>query len=125
MDLSKFDTREKASAGIEAPLVIGGETVFGDDDKPVTFNTKGLDDPDVYALVMKAHNATSRTQKEVVESDLKLARAAITGWSGNFTVGGEKLEYSKANIEKVCSIPLLRKAVLSPIGDEARFMNGS
>jgi hypothetical protein len=125
MDLSKFDTREKASAGIEAPLVIGGETVYGDDDKPVTFNTKGLDDPEVYDLVIKNRATTSRTQKEVADGDMKLARVAITGWSDNFVLAGEKLAYSKANVEKICAIPVLRKAVLSPIGDESRFMNGS
>ncbi len=125
MDLSKFDTREKASAGIEAPLVIGGETVYGDDDKPVTFRTKGVADPEIHALVLKSIKSGDRTPKEVIESDIKLARVAIVGWSDNFTVVGEKLEYSKANIEKVCANPVVRKAVLRPIFDEAAFMNGS
>jgi hypothetical protein len=125
MDLSKFDTRQKASEGIEAPLIIGEETVYGDDDKPVTFRTKGIADPEVHAALLKIVDGKGRTAKESAEFDMKLARIAIIGWSDNFEVEGEKLEYSKANIEKVCANPVVRKAVLSPIFDEKSFMKGS
>ncbi len=44
MDLSRFDTREKAHEGVDVPLVINGETQIGRDGGPVTFKMRGVAD---------------------------------------------------------------------------------
>lgn len=125
MDLSRFDTREKASAGVDVELVIDDEVIYGDDGKPVTFRIKGIADQEVYAAINSGTKSRDRTLEEVKQSDLKIARAAVVGWSDNFTVNGEKLPYSRENIAKVFETAAIRRAVLLKVMDEQRFMNGS
>lgn len=124
-DLGKFDTREKASAGVLFPLVIGGETVVGDDGKPVTFKIRGMDDEDVNRHFLGQSDAKASTPEEVTKRDIELAKVCIAGWSDNFDVGGKRLKYSKDAIEEVFSIPAVRKALLLHILDERAFMSGS
>lgn len=123
MDLSRYDTREKAHEGVDVPLVIEGETIHGDDDRPVTFRIKGLADPEVHRILLTMRRGDSRTPEEVLASDLKLARAAVIGWSDNWTLGGEKVPYSKGNIERVFAVPAIRRAVLAEVADDAHFMS--
>lgn len=123
-DLSRFDTREKAHEGVDIPLVIRGETVMGADDKPVTFRIKGLHDPEVHRLILQGRAGGSRTPDEVLQADLKLARAAVIGWSDNLTLDGEPVPFSRENIARVFAIPLVRQAVLAEVANEAVFMNG-
>lgn len=125
MDLNQFDTRQKAEAGVWVDLEIEGEVVYGDDDQPIQFQLKGLADEGVHALILKQRKSTSRTPKEVREDDMKLARAAVIGWTDNFEINGEKLEYSKVNIDKVFANPTIRAAALSKVFDQAAFMNGA
>jgi len=99
--------------------------VYGDDDEPIKFQTKGMADEAVHALILKQRTSTRRTPKEVLDDDMKLARAAVIGWTGNFEINGEKLEYSKANIEKVFANPTVRQAVLAKVFDQHVFMNGA
>lgn len=124
MDLSQFDVREKAEAGVDLPLVINGDTVYGDDDQPVTFRVKGILDPEIHNFLLR-HDQQSRTAKEVYASDMKFARMAVVGWSDNFKVEGEKYPFSKENIEKVLGNPVVRAAVLAEVRKERNFMNGS
>ena len=123
MDLSRYDTREKAHEGVDVPLVIDGETILGEDDEPVTFRIKGLADPEVHKIILAMRRGESRTPEEVFASDMKLARVAVVGWSDNWSLAGEKVPYSKANIEKVFSVPLIRRAVLAEVADDAHFMS--
>ncbi len=125
MDLSRFDTREKAHEGVDVPLVIDGATIFGDDDAPITFRLKGLADPEVHKVILQMPKAASRTPEEVLASDLKLARVAVAGWSDNWTLDGEKVAFSRKAIETVFAVPAIRKAVLAEIFDAAHFMNGA
>lgn len=125
MDLSRFDTRQKAQEGVDIPLEIDGEVIHGDDDLPIVFRTKGIADPEVHALIMKSTRNVSRTPKEAIEDDMRLARVAVTGWSENFSVDGEKVTYSRAAIDTVFANPVVRKAVLGRVFEEHRFMNGS
>lgn len=125
MDLSRFDTREKAHEGVDIPLVINGETVLGDDDAPITFRVKGIHDPEVHRLILQKRKADTRTPEEVLASDLKLARAACIGWSDNWTLEGEKVPFSKQNIDKVFAVPAIRIVVLAEVFDSSRFMNGA
>lgn len=126
MDLDRFDTREKAEAGVDIPLVVKGKEILGNDGLPVTFKTKGLADPEVHKVLLNAKAAgILRTPEEVFASDMKLARAGIIGWSSNFDVKGEFLEFSAANLAKVMGNPIVRNAALNPIYDEDLFMNGS
>ncbi len=84
MDLSRFDTREKAHEGVDVPLVIDGEAAYGDEDgQPITFRLKGLADPEVHKVILQMTKAASRTPEEVIAADLKLARAAVIGWSSS------------------------------------------
>ncbi len=125
MDLNQFDTRQKAEAGVRVPLEINGEIIYGDDDEPIEFEIKGMADEAVHALALKQGKSISRTPKEVHEGDMKLARTAVIGWTGNFEINGEKLEYSKSNVEKVFSNPTVRQAVLAKVFDQNLFMNGA
>lgn len=123
MELSNFDTREKSHEGVEIPLVIDGETVLGDDDKPITFTIRGLADPEVHKLILQGRRAPNRTPEEVLAADLKLARAAVIGWSNNWTLQGEKVPFSRQAIDKVFSVPAIRRAVLAEVADETHFRN--
>lgn len=121
MDLSRFDTREAAEAGVDVPLVIDGETVMGDDDKPITFRIKGMADEGVHAAVLKGMNSPGKTPKEVVANDLRVLRAAVVGWSDNFTVEGKKVPFSRDAIDTVMSIPEVRAAVAAEVFNKANF----
>jgi len=125
VDLNQFSTREKSHEGIDVALVINGETVYGDDEQPVTFRLKGVSDPEVQRVVLQTSKAPSRTPEEVLAADLKLARAAVVGWSDNWTLDGEKVPFSRSAIEKVFAEPVLRRAVLSATYDSSRFMKGA
>lgn len=124
MDLSRYDTRELAHSGVDVPLVIDGETVYGDDNEPITFKIKGLADPEVHKLILQGRGSYKRTPEEVIASDLKLARAAVIGWSGNWTLEGAKVPFSRANIEKVFSVPAIRRAVLAEVAEDTHFTKG-
>ena len=125
MDLRELDTREKAEEGVTFPLVVDGETIFGDDGKPITFQIRGVNAPDVQTLILKAQKATPTTAEEVYIQDMKIARAAVRGWSGNFTFDGEKVAYgSPKALDKVLGAPLVRGAVLAKVFDVAAFTNG-
>lgn len=120
MDLSRFDTRDAAESGVDIPLVINGETVYGDDDQPVMFRLKGIADRDVHALMLKAK--PGKTPQEVLDADLRLAQVAVVGWSDNFTVRGEKIPYSRENVRRVMENPLVRRSVLAEVWNESNFM---
>lgn len=125
MDLSQFDTREKAHDGVEVDLVINGETILGEEDgEPVRFTIKGVADPDVHRLILAQRRATASTPDEVLAADLKLARVAVLGWSDNFTLAGEAIPFSRKAIDKVFALPLVRRAILAEVMNEARFTNG-
>ena len=125
MDLSRFDTREKAHEGVDVPLVIDGETVYGDDEEPVTFRIRGLHDPDVHRLILQGRRAgPKQTPEEVLRADLQLARAAVIGWSDNWTLDGEKVPFSKAAIDRVFAVPAIRRTILAEVASEAHFMKG-
>lgn len=129
MDLSRFDTREKAHEGVDVPLVVDGETVLGDDDRPVTFRIKGVADPEVMkALMASARAGAVRTPEELLAGEMKLVRVAVVGWSDNFSVGADdtgqpvKVAFSRENVEKVFGIPAIRRAVIGEVANEAHFM---
>lgn len=131
MDLARFDTRELAHEGVEVPLVIDGETIYGDDEQPVMFRIRGLADPEVHRILLASLRAgSSRTPEEQFASDMKLVRAAVIGWSDNWGIGNDadgkpaKVEFSKQNLEKVFGIPAIRRAVLAEIAKERHFMKG-
>ncbi|MDG4650116.1 hypothetical protein P6F26_16835 [Roseibacterium sp. SDUM158017] len=121
MDLSRFDTREAAEAGVDVHLVIDGETILGDDEKPITFRIKGMADEGVHTAVLKGLSRPGKTQKEVLENDLRVLRAALCGWSDNFTVKGEKVPFSRDAIATVMAIPEIRAAVSAEVFNRANF----
>lgn len=125
MDLAQFDTRQKAEAGVDIELEINGERVIADDGKPVTFKIKGAHDEDVRAHIIKSRKTEAATPKEIDNSDMKLARLAVIGWSNNFTTNGETLPFSKQNIDLVFANPVVRAAVVAEIFETSHFMNGS
>jgi hypothetical protein len=125
MDLSRFDTREKAHEGVDVPLVVGGETALGSDGQPVTFRLRGAHDPAVQQLLLAGRRAESRTPAEVLAADMKLARVAVLGWSDNLELDGERLAFSPEALGRLFAIPAIRKAVLAEVFDDARFMNGA
>lgn len=126
MDLSQFDTREKADAGVSFDLVIDGETIYGDDGKPVTFSIRGINAPDIQQYFLSAKKQPDPTTVgDVMEKDMKLLRLAVNGWSDNFEVAGEKYPYSRENISKVFAVPALRGFVVSKIVEQRGFMKGA
>ena len=124
MDLHNLDTREKADAGVSFPLVIDGETIYGDDDKPITFSVRGVNAPEIRQYFIAAEKKKKpSTVDEVDANDMKLMRLAVNGWSNNFTVKGEKLEFSRANIDKVMENPTIRQFVVGKMVEQRAFMN--
>lgn len=125
MDLSRYDTREKAHEGADVPLVINGETIFGDDDEPITFRIRGMADPEVHKIILAGmRSGPSRTPEEALASDMKLARAAVVGWSDNWLLDGERVPFSRGAIEKVFAVPAIRKAILAEVGQDRHFTKG-
>lgn len=126
MDLSRFDTREKAHEGVDVPLVIDGETVLGLDDKPITFRIKGAADPELQRVIMASVRSPAKTPEEMEAQDMKVIRAAVVGWSGNWTMEGEEpIPFSREAVAKVFSIPAIRRAIMPEIGRDAHFMKGA
>ncbi len=125
MDLSAFDTRQKSHEGVDVPLVIDGETAYGSDGKPITFRVKGIADPEVRRLLMGSRNKVNRTPEEADEEDMKLMRAAVVGWSDNFTMNGEPLPFSRDAVAKVFAIPLVRQAIVVELLSHRNFTKGS
>ncbi|HEX8469971.1 MAG TPA: hypothetical protein VF633_02560 [Brevundimonas sp.] len=125
MDLTRYDTREKAHEGVDVPLIIDGETIIGDDDEPVTFRLRGIADPDVHRVILGLRRGDSRTPAEVLENDMRLARVAVAGWSGNWSLAGRKVPYSREGIAEVFAVPTIRRAVLAEVLEDSHFMNGS
>lgn len=124
MDLSNLDTREKADAGVTFPLVIDGETIYGDDEKPITFSVRGINAPDIRQyFISNDKKKPPTTVGEVDEKDMKLMRMAVNGWSDNFTIHGEKVAYSRANVDKVMDNPTIRSFVVSKMVEMRAFMN--
>jgi hypothetical protein len=122
MDLSRFDTRAASEAGVDVPLVIDGETILGDDGQPITFHVKGMADEAVHAAVLKGLSNPGKTPKDVLDNDMRVLRAAVTGWSDNFTVSGEKVPFSRDAILTVMAIPEIRAAVAHEVFERANFM---
>ena len=126
MDLSQFDTRQKAEEGVDVPLEIDGEVQYSDlDGEPITFKIKGISDEAIQKAILDARKAKQNTPKEVKAADMKLARLAVLGWSENFLFEGEKLPFNKKNLERVFSVPIVRAAVLAKVFETENFMNGS
>jgi len=121
MDLSRFDTRAKAEAGVDVPLVLGGETVMGDDGEPVTFRLRGPTDDRVADAVLKVSDKPARTAKDVRANDIRVLRVAVAGWSDNFVFQGEKPTFSVEAIEAIAQVPAIRRALVSEVLNEANF----
>lgn len=131
MDLSRFDTRQLAAEGVELPLKVQGEIIPGDDGKPVVFRIRGSDDLAVKAAVMAAQRPESvRTAEDVDASDIRIATAALIGWSDNFSLGNDdkgqpvKLAFSRETVGKILVVPALRDAVLAEVFNRDNFMKG-
>lgn len=125
MDLSSFDPRQKAADGVIFDLVIDDQTIIGTDGKPVTFTVKGIHDKGVRRVWMASAKKTSTTPEQAEAEDMKLAKAAVIGWSENFTVDGKSVKSDPANIPKVFDNPVVRASVLAKIVDLHAFMKGS
>jgi len=124
MDLNILDTREKADAGVSFPLVIDGETIYGDDDKPIMFSVRGINAPDIRQyFITNDKKKPPTTVDEVDAKDMTLMKLAVNGWSDNFSVGKEKIPYSRANVEKVMANPTIRGFVVSKLTEQRAFMN--
>lgn len=101
MDLSKLNTRNAADKPAEMRLKnpYTGETIKGDDDKPVTFSLLGFQSSTARNLM----TAQKRRKGEQDQDELgaELLATITTGWSNNFEIDGEKPKYSKKAAEKL------------------------
>lgn len=122
-DLSRFDTRQAAEAGVDLPLVIDGETILGSDGHPITFRIKGIADEAVHTAVLRVAQKPGKTAQEVVENDMRLVRVAVTGWSDNFVVNGEHIPFSREAIETVMAIPEVRAWAAGEIFRRSNFFS--
>lgn len=126
MDLSQFDTRQKADEGVSFPLIIEGETIYGDDGEPVTFSLRGINARDVQQYFITAKKKPDpATPDEALKNDMALLRLVVNGWSDNFEVEGEKYVFSRENVEKVFAVPALRGFAVGKILEQRGFMKGS
>lgn len=126
VDLSQFDTREKAEQGVWFDLRLNGSLVKGDDGQKVRFKIKGINDPDVQQFFISARKKQEAdTPDEVLADDLALMHLAIVDWTDNFAISGQKMPFSKDAIDKVFAIPLVRAWAVSQITSLRDFMNGS
>lgn len=124
MDLSDLDTRQKADAGVDFPLTLDDEIILGDDGKPITFRIRGINTPDVQQHYISAKSKPpAKTPEEVHESDMRLLRSAVCGWSDNVKVAGELVPFSREAIEIVFSIPYVRGFAVGKIVSMRDFMN--
>lgn len=126
MDLSQFDTREKAEQGVWFDLKLNGSFVKGDDGKRVRFKFKGINDPGVQQFFISARKKEdAETPDEVLADDLALMHLAVVDWTDNFTISGQKMPFSSDAIDIVFAIPVIRAWAVKQIASLRDFMNGS
>lgn len=125
IDLRNFDTRQKAESGVDFPLEIEGETVLGDDGKPIAFRIKGLHSPEIAEMFRAARDGKGKSAAEGIAEDIAVCKKATTGWSSNFTLDGEKVKFSAKAAEEIYAIPLFRSFAIDRIMRTRDFMNGS
>src|SRR6056297_454166 len=105
IDLRSFDTRQKAEAGVDFPFEVDGEVIKGGDGKPVTFRIRGLHAPEIAAMFRAAREDDDKTPEQAIAEDIAVCKAAVTGWSDNFVLDGEKVKHSAKACEEVFAIP--------------------
>lgn len=122
MDLRNLDTRERAHEGVDVPLVIEGETQAGLDGEPITFRLRGIADPEIKRIATAAYKGV-QTIEDFEKANRKVALAACIGWSGNWTLDGEKgVPFSKEALAKVLEIPSIANALATEVTKSVNFM---
>ncbi len=100
MDLLTVSPLETAGLELEHPTT--GAKLIGDDGNPIVFNLAGVDSVAYRNAARAISNARINRPKgekvtaELLDADgLAVLAACVMGWSANFSLGGEKPEYSK------------------------------
>lgn len=126
MDLSQFDTRQKATSGVDIALRIDKKTVRGDDGQPMMFRLRGIDSAPVQEVLQKVRSEDGdKTIEQSIKDDIEFCLAGLAGWSDNVKLDGKSLPYSDANARKILGIPVIRAALVKEIQDRANFMTAS
>lgn len=100
MDLLSIAPLETAGMELEHPTT--GEKLIGDDGAPIVFTLAGADSVAFRNAQRAISNARiGRTKGEKITAEqldadgISVIAACVMGWSGNFTIGGERPEYAK------------------------------
>lgn len=133
MDLNKFDTKTKANQGVPMELRdLDGEVCMQDNGDPVTILLLGIDSDKYQKIESKVADERLKSSMsggrmklksaELTEGRIKLLTACTVGWDG-ITEGGEPLECSQQNVERVYTdYPLIREQVNTFINDRSNFL---
>ena len=129
MDLESFSplwSDDAVALDLRGP---DGRVVKGDDGKPVRLFLLPPDSrkltarrDDIRREHREAHpDGATPTDDAVRLYVAKSLAAALTGWSDNFTVGGERLTYSEDRAhELIDRVPLVKEQVASWLGDRGK-----
>lgn len=106
-----------------------GKPIPGDDGKPIEIRLLSPDCSKLQARrdeIRRAHRETHKGKDELTDAEVSRFVSAslavvIDGWSSNFVVEGERLEYSEENaVRLVEAIPLVKQQVADWIGDRGK-----
>lgn len=112
MDLLAFDVQTPAEEG--RPMALRhpatGKTIISDEDnQPITITLRGLRSDIARAVVKQQNDAAAQmrerqvqeTFQQAVARNVELLSQLTVGWSRNFSIGGEKLEFNIENARKL------------------------
>ena len=129
MDISYFDTRDRAAEGIEWTLKYSNKKeVLGSDGEPVKFITKGVDSAKERGRIAKLKAVSEVADYEaygqsLMEADAEYLAGFLIGWTDNFSLKGQPMPFNKANAIEVMSIPHIASQQQEVLLERSNFMN--
>jgi hypothetical protein len=133
MDLSVFDTQEKAESGVEMVLEnpMTGEPLMDKNGKPVTITLLGVDSwpYQEHAKAIQAKRVQrmvhSKAGGDTDAEEMALLAACTVGWSG-IVLDGQELKFSEGAARDLYQrFPWIKDQVDRFIGDRSNFFAGA
>jgi hypothetical protein len=119
MDITQFDTRQKAQEGVWFALVVNDQEIMGSDEEPIRFRIKGTDDPAVKENMKQSIEAGKGVPDEL------LAKECLAEWTLNFEVDGDPVTADPSFRDRIAEIPALRSFIALSVMNREAFMKGS
>ena len=129
MDIGQFNFKDAEPHRVELTNPANEETLRGEDGQAVWIMVHGADS-NVFRAAMRSYGnkklqkaSKKQTVEELEQVSCKVLAAATTGWSNNFTVSGQMLEFSQQNAEWLYTeFQWIREQVDTFVNDRSNFL---